>query len=96
MAINLNVNGKPVPLDDVISTGSSMSSALALLEQAGIAGFHKRLPCAAPEIRRTMILRSPLAHPSVMFHRRVFEAGFRYDVLAADAWARAEASALIT
>ena len=48
-------------------------------EQAGIAGFHKRLPCAAPEIRRTMILRSPLAHPSVMFHRRVFEAGFRYD-----------------
>lgn len=45
----------------------------------GIAGFRKRLPCTAADVRRTMILRSPLAHPSVMFHRRVFEAGFRYD-----------------
>ena len=45
----------------------------------GVATFHKRLPCAAADVRRTMIHRSPLAHPSVMFHRRVFEAGFRYD-----------------
>ncbi|MCC2658292.1 MAG: wcfQ [Panacagrimonas sp.] len=45
----------------------------------GVATFHKRLPCAAADVRRTMVHRSPLAHPSVMFHRRVFEGGFRYD-----------------
>lgn len=45
----------------------------------GVAAFYKKLPTSKPEVRKTMIYRSALAHPSVMFHRRVFEAGFRYD-----------------
>lgn len=45
----------------------------------GVAAFLKKLPTSKPEVLKKMVYRSALAHPSVMFHRRVFEAGFRYD-----------------
>lgn len=48
-------------------------------EQPGVAGFHKRLPVEPTELRSMMIYRSALAHPTVMFRRQLFEAGFRYD-----------------
>lgn len=41
--------------------------------------FHKRLPTSPEEARRFMVYRSPLAHPTVIFRRAVFEAGHRYD-----------------
>lgn len=41
--------------------------------------FHKRLPQIPSEISRFMLYRSPLAHPTVMFRRGVFERGHRYD-----------------
>jgi glycosyltransferase involved in cell wall biosynthesis len=46
---------------------------------AGVELFRKQLPVSAEEARRFMIYRSPLAHPTVMFRRAVFEAGHRYD-----------------
>lgn len=47
--------------------------------ETGVAGFLKQLPTSDSELRKSMVYRSALAHPSVMFHRRVLEAGFRYD-----------------
>jgi glycosyltransferase involved in cell wall biosynthesis len=47
--------------------------------EPGVPAFHKKLPSDALDLGRIMVYRSPLAHPSVMFHRRVFDAGFRYD-----------------
>jgi GT2 family glycosyltransferase len=47
--------------------------------EPGVPSFHKQLPSAPSDVRRIMVYRSPLAHPTVMIHRRVFEAGFRYD-----------------
>lgn len=41
--------------------------------------FHKRLPVDAAEVPRSMLFRSALAHPTVMFRRGVFERGHRYD-----------------
>lgn len=46
--------------------------------EPGVPLFHKQLPTQADEIRRFMLYRSPLAHPTVMFRREVFEAGQRY------------------
>ena len=46
--------------------------------QPGVPLFHKRLPSDIAEIRRFMLYRSPLAHPTVMFRRNVFDAGQRY------------------
>jgi len=46
--------------------------------EPGVPLFHKRLPSDMPEIRRFMLYRSPLAHPTVMFRRSVFDAGHRY------------------
>ena len=46
--------------------------------QPGVPLFHKRLPSDISEIRRFMLYRSPLAHPTVMFRREVFESGQRY------------------
>lgn len=45
----------------------------------GVPLFHKQLPSDPVEVGAFMVLRSPLAHPSVMFRRAVFEAGFRYN-----------------
>lgn len=41
--------------------------------------FHKQLPSDAREVPRSMLFRSALAHPTVMFRRSVFERGYRYD-----------------
>jgi glycosyltransferase involved in cell wall biosynthesis len=41
--------------------------------------FYKKLPCERQEVARFMLNRSPLAHPTVMFRRGVFERGHRYD-----------------
>ncbi|TXH59668.1 MAG: glycosyltransferase [Burkholderiaceae bacterium] len=41
--------------------------------------FHKRLPERPSDVPRAMLLRSALAHPTVMFRRAVFERGHRYD-----------------
>ena len=41
--------------------------------------FHKRLPTEHDEVLDFMVCRSPLAHPTVMFRRGVFDAGHRYD-----------------
>jgi glycosyltransferase involved in cell wall biosynthesis len=41
--------------------------------------FYKRLPSEAVEVRRFMLFRNPLAHPTVMFRRAIFEQGNRYD-----------------
>lgn len=41
--------------------------------------YHKVLPTSNTEIKKFMLFRNPLVHPSVMFRRSVFEDGFRYD-----------------
>ena len=41
--------------------------------------FYKKLPSLASDVPRFMLYRSPLAHPTVMFRRAVFETGHRYD-----------------
>jgi glycosyltransferase involved in cell wall biosynthesis len=46
---------------------------------AGVALFHKRLPVSRAEVLDFMVCRSPMAHPTVMFRRRVLDAGHRYD-----------------
>jgi len=40
----------------------------------------RRYPVEHADILHAMAKGSPLAHPTVMFRRRVFDAGFRYDV----------------
>jgi glycosyltransferase involved in cell wall biosynthesis len=42
--------------------------------------FHKKLPTNEAEVKKFMLFRSPLVHPTVMFRRSVFEEGHRYDV----------------
>jgi len=42
--------------------------------------FYKKLPVDDFEVRKFMLYRSPLVHPTVMFRRSVFEEGHRYDV----------------
>lgn len=44
----------------------------------GVPYFHKRLPTDPADVPTFMLYRSPLAHPTVMFRRSVFEAGHRY------------------
>lgn len=41
--------------------------------------FYKKLPSHRAEVAQFMLYRSPLAHPTVMFRRGVFERGHRYD-----------------
>lgn len=41
--------------------------------------FRKRLPSQQADVAQFMLYRSPLAHPTVMFRRSVFERGHRYD-----------------
>jgi hypothetical protein len=48
--------------------------------EPGIPMFHKRLPTDDAEVKKFMLFRSPLVHPTVMFRRAVFEDGHRYDV----------------
>jgi glycosyltransferase involved in cell wall biosynthesis len=45
----------------------------------GVPTFYKMLPSHRAEVARFMLYRSPLAHPTVMFRRSVFERGHRYD-----------------
>ena len=45
----------------------------------GVPSFEKRLPVEPAEAKHFMLYRSPMAHPSVMFRRSVFEQGHRYD-----------------
>lgn len=47
--------------------------------EPGVPLFHKQLPTDPADVGRFMVLRSPLAHPCVMFRRAVLQAGFRYD-----------------
>lgn len=46
--------------------------------EAGVPLFLKRLPCNNEELANFMIYRNPLAHPTVVFRRSIFEAGYRY------------------
>ena len=48
-------------------------------EQPGVPHFHKRLPTLRSEVLDFMVCRSPLVHPTVMFRRKIFDAGFRYE-----------------
>jgi glycosyltransferase involved in cell wall biosynthesis len=45
----------------------------------GIPLFYKELPTSESAIKQFMLFRNPLAHPTVMFRRSVFEDGNRYD-----------------
>lgn len=45
----------------------------------GVPMFHKKLPTSDEEVKKFMLFRSPLIHPTVMFRRAVFEEGHRYD-----------------
>lgn len=47
--------------------------------EPGVPAFYKKLPSNATEVPRSMLFRSALAHPTVMFRRGVFERGHRYD-----------------
>lgn len=40
--------------------------------------FYKQLPSRPDQVGAFMLFRSPLAHPTVMFRRKVFENGSRY------------------
>lgn len=42
--------------------------------------FHKKMPTDEAAVKKFMLYRSPLVHPTVMFRRAVFEEGHRYDV----------------
>ena len=44
-----------------------------------IPAFYKKLPSERTQVAQFMLYRSPLAHPTVMFRRGVFERGHRYD-----------------
>lgn len=48
--------------------------------EPGVPMFHKKLPTDDAEVKKFMLFRSPLVHPTVMFRRAVFEEGHRYDV----------------
>lgn len=41
--------------------------------------FHKRMPETQEDVRRAMLFRNALAHPTVIFRRHVLERGYRYD-----------------
>lgn len=45
----------------------------------GEPAFHKRLPTEHEALREFMLARSAFVHPTVVFRRRVLEAGHRYD-----------------
>ena len=45
----------------------------------GVPMFQKKLPTSDEEVKKFMLYRSPLIHPTVMFRRAVFEEGHRYD-----------------
>lgn len=47
--------------------------------EPGVPLFYKKLPVDSVSASKFMLYRSPLAHPTVMFHRRVFVAGYRYN-----------------
>jgi|WetSurMetagenome_2_1015567.scaffolds.fasta_scaffold03728_4 glycosyltransferase involved in cell wall biosynthesis len=47
--------------------------------EPGVPLFHKRLPVEEADVLNFMVCRSPLAHPSVMFRRRVLSPGHRYE-----------------
>jgi hypothetical protein len=47
--------------------------------QQNVPLYYKVLPTSDSEIKNFMLFRNPLAHPSVMFRRSVFEDGYRYD-----------------
>lgn len=47
--------------------------------EPNVPAFHKKLPSEAAEVPGSMLFRSALAHPTVMFRRGVFERGHRYD-----------------
>jgi Glycosyl transferase family 2 len=47
--------------------------------QQNVPLYYKVLPTSDAEIKKFMLFRNPLAHPSVMFRRSVFEDGYRYD-----------------
>ncbi|MDP2007011.1 MAG: glycosyltransferase, partial [Rubrivivax sp.] len=80
---------------DDLSTPNRIASQVAFMEsrpEVTVAGtwviefttpgqsdFHKQLPSAPTEVAQFMLYRSPLAHPTVMFRRGVFERGHRYD-----------------
>lgn len=42
--------------------------------------FHKKLPTDDAAVKKFMLYRSPLVHPTVMFRRSVFDEGHRYNV----------------
>lgn len=48
--------------------------------EPGVPKFHKKLPTNDEEVKKFMVYRSPLVHPTVMFRRSVFEEGHRYNV----------------
>lgn len=48
--------------------------------EPGIPLFHKKMPTDEAAVKKFMLYRSPLVHPTVMFRRSVFEEGHRYDV----------------
>ena len=45
----------------------------------GVPMFQKKLPTSDEDVKKFMLYRSPLIHPTVMFRRAVFEEGHRYD-----------------
>jgi len=45
----------------------------------GVPVYHKRLPVTPEDVPSFAVYRSPLAHPTVIFRRSVFDAGYRYD-----------------
>ncbi len=55
-----------------------LGGALQEFEDGHPAHVLRRYPQSMPDILSTMHKASPLAHPTVMFRRRFFDAGFRY------------------
>ena len=50
-----------------------------IIDEQGVVQSERRYPTTPATIQRKFIFRSPFAHPTIMFRRRIIDAGFRYN-----------------
>ena len=50
-----------------------------IIDEQGVVQSERRYPTTPAAIQRKFIFRSPFAHPTIMFRRRIIDAGIRYN-----------------
>ena len=50
-----------------------------IIDEQGVVQSERRYPTTPATIQRKFIFRSPFAHPTIMFRRRIIDAGIRYN-----------------